>query len=102
MIAISAKVTIDPQFADAYIDAAKPIIPLSRQEDGCNHYAFGRDVDDRGIIWISEEWTSEQALMNHLKSPHIVDFLEKTATMKLLGLEVRKYDVRSVSGLQPM
>lgn len=99
MIAISAKVTLDPQFADAYVDAARPIIPISRTEAGCNHYAFGRDVDAPNIVWITEEWTSEQALLDHLKSPHITEFLAKTQSMKLLGLDVKKYDVRSVSGL---
>jgi quinol monooxygenase YgiN len=99
MIAIAAKITLDPQSADTYIEAARQIIPLSRAEAGCNHYAFGRDVDHHNIIWITEEWTSEQALLDHLASPHIVAFLARTASMKLLAVDVKKYDVRSVGGL---
>lgn len=99
MIAISAKITISPDFADAYVKAALAIIPSTRKEAGCNYYAFGRDIEDSNVVLISEEWTSEQALRDHLKSPHITDFLEKTQSMKLQAVEVKKYDVRSVGGL---
>jgi quinol monooxygenase YgiN len=99
MIAISARITISPDFADAYAKAALAIIPATRKEAGCNYYAFGRDIEDSNVVLISEEWTSEQALRDHLKSPHITDFLEKTQSMKLQSVEVKKYDVSSVGGL---
>lgn len=99
MIAISAKITVDPHSADAYVDAARQIIPLSRAETGCNHYAFGRDIDHPNIVWITEEWTSEEALREHLATPHIVAFLARTEALKLLAVDVKKYDVRAVGGL---
>ena len=99
MIAISAKITVAPEFTDAYVKASLEIIPVTRKEAGCNFYAFGRDLEDANVILISEEWTSDQALRDHLQSPHITAFLEKTQSMKLQSVDVKKYDVRSVGGL---
>jgi quinol monooxygenase YgiN len=99
MIAISARITVAPDFIDAYLKASSLILAPTRKEAGCNFYAFGRDIEDANVVLISEEWISEQALLNHLGSPHITEFLQKTQTMKLLGVEVKKYKVSSVGGL---
>ncbi len=40
-----------------------------------------------------------RALLAHLRSPHITEFLRKTQTMKMLGFEVKKYRVSSVGGM---
>ena len=99
MLAIIAKVTLDPGAVAAYLEAAKPIIPATRNEAGCNHYAFARCVENPGVVWIMEEWTSEQALQDHLRSPHITAFLATVQPLKLLGVDVKKYQVTSVGGL---
>ena len=99
MIAISARITLAPEFTDAFGHAAAAIIAPTRKEAGCNYYAFGRDIEDANVILISEEWISEEALVDHLKSPHITDFLQKTQAMKMLGFEVKKYQVSSVGGM---
>ncbi|MRV71664.1 antibiotic biosynthesis monooxygenase [Duganella sp. FT92W] len=99
MIAISARITLAPEFTDAFSDAAAAIIAPTRKEAGCNYYAFGRDLEESNVILISEEWASEQALLDHLKSPHITDFLRKTQSMTMLGFDVKKYRVSSVGGM---
>ncbi|SFV15227.1 putative quinol monooxygenase [Pseudoduganella namucuonensis] len=99
MIAISARITLAPEFTAAFGQAAAAIIAPTREESGCNYYVFGRDIEDANVILISEEWASEEALLDHLKSAHITDFLKKTQAMKMLGLEVKKYRVSSVGGM---
>ncbi len=99
MIAISARITLAPEFTAAFGDAAAAIIAPTRQEAGCNYYAFGRDLEDANVILISEEWASEQALLDHLQSPHITAFLQQTQSMKMLGFDVKKYRVSSVGGM---
>jgi len=99
MIAISARITVAPEFAEEFVKAASFIVPLTRKEAGCNYYAFGRDIEDANIILICEEWATEAALVDHLKSPHITEFLQKTQSMKLLGFDVKKYRVSSVGGM---
>ena len=99
MIAISARITLAPEFTDAFGQAAAAIIAPTRKESGCNYYAFGRDIEDANVVLISEEWETEQALLAHLQSAHITDFLQKTKTMKMLGFEVKKYRVSSVGGM---
>ena len=99
MIAICARITLDPDFSDAFGQAAAAIIAPTRKEAGCNYYAFGRDIEDANVVLISEEWATEQALIAHLQSPHITAFLQKTQSMKMLGFEVKKYRVSSVGGM---
>jgi quinol monooxygenase YgiN len=99
MLAILAKIVLDAGSTEAYIQAADSIMEPTRHEHGCTHYAFARDVEDPNVVWITEEWDSEQDLQNHLQSPHITAFLEHTRSLNLLSVEVRKYQVSSVGGL---
>lgn len=97
MLFISARLEIDPAHADAYIAAAEAIVAPTRAEKGCNVYAFSRDIVDSNIVWISEEWDSEEDLMAHLSTPHIADFLKKTQAFNILSMDARKYEIASVS-----
>lgn len=99
MLAILAKITLEPGSVDSYLQAARPILTLTREEPGCTHYAFSRCVENAAVVWITEEWESEQALQDHLRSPHITAFLNQIKSMAVLSVEVRKYGVSSVGGL---
>lgn len=99
MIAISARAVIAPESAAAFAEAALPIIPATRVEAGCMLYGISRDLENPNVFWISEEWDSEQALQDHLQSPHVTQFLAIVATLQMLSLDVRKYQVSSVGGL---
>jgi quinol monooxygenase YgiN len=99
MLAILAKIVLDPHSVAAYLKAAEPILPATRLESGCTHYAFARCVEHDNVIWITEEWDSEQALQDHLKSPHITTFLQQISNLGVKSVEVRKYTVSAVGGL---
>ena len=99
MLALLAKIVLDPNSVTAYLEAAEPILPATRLEAGCTHYAFARCVEDDNVIWITEEWDSEQALQDHLKSSHITAFLDQIKILGVQSVEVRKYTVTSVGGL---
>ena len=99
MIAISARVVLAAESVAAFAQAALPIIPATRGEAGSMLYAISHDIENPNVFWISEEWESEQALQDHLKSPHVTAFLAIVATLQMLSLDVRKYQVSSVGGL---
>lgn len=99
MIALSARAVLAAESVAAFTEAALPIIPATRAEAGCMLYAIARDIENPNTFWFSEEWDSEEALQCHLQSPHITKFLAIVATLQLLSLDVRKYQVSSVGGL---
>jgi quinol monooxygenase YgiN len=57
------------------LDAARPfmtaMIAASRAEAGCLHYSYGEDVLDAGLIHVSEQWVSREALAAHAVADHI-------------------------------
>jgi quinol monooxygenase YgiN len=99
MLTILAKIVLELESIAPYLKAAESILTLTRLEAGCTHYAFARCVENPQAVWITEEWDSEQALQDHLKSAHVTAFLDQIRTMGVVSVDVRKYQVSSVGGL---
>ena len=99
MLAISAKIELAAKDVAAYIAAAQKIIAPTHQEPGCQRYAIAVDLNDANVIWISEQWESEAALMAHLAMPHIVEFMTFCGTVEITGMDVVKYDVSAAGPL---
>lgn len=95
-LAIIARLEIDPVSIDSYVDAVHGVLAATRAEAGCQLYAFARDVEFPHVLWVSEEWESEEALSAHLHSPHITAFLRRTANMSILNQDVRKYQIAEI------
>ncbi len=97
MLAIIARYTLGSAAdADAFCRHASHIVEPSRAEQGCNYYAFARDINDDTVVWISEEWESEDNLLAHFKTPHIAEFLGNIAGITIVDELSRKYEVSSV------
>lgn len=97
MLAIIAKYEFeDPEGASAFCEFAKHIVEPSRAEEGCIVYGFARDIEDDKVVWISEEWKSQEALTAHLKMDHIKEFLGNIADINIVGGDSRQYEVSSV------
>ena len=97
MLAIIARYTFaDAGEATKFCNIAKGIVDASRAEKGCTYYAFGRDIADDAVVWISEEWESQEDLTAHLKASHIAAFLTDIAEIKIVAEVSRQYEVSSV------
>lgn len=100
MIAISARIDMDPADAERFLEAATPVVANTRVERGCTLYAITRDIVESHIFWISEEWDTDEDLYAHLRSAHIAEFLGRAAAMNMRSMDVRKYEVSSVGPLE--
>ncbi len=100
MIAIIARLEIEPSSIDEFIEAAKPTVTPTLQEKGCLLYSYGRDLVEDNVIWISEQWETEDDLNAHLQAPHIAEFLERTQG-QILSMDDRKYEVSSWGPVVP-
>ncbi|MBA4779814.1 MAG: hypothetical protein A2792_01650 [Sphingomonadales bacterium RIFCSPHIGHO2_01_FULL_65_20] len=96
MLIIEGWLQFAPGEIDKFAEAARQMVEATRQEEGCLHYAFARDMNDPDIIRISERWVDEAALEAHFASPHMAAFGAGLAQVERLGSDVRLYDGEEV------
>ena len=100
MLAISARIELASKDMAAYVAGAKKIIEPTRAEAGCQLYAIAVDIEHANVIWITEQWESEEHLYDHLATPHIAEFLALCAAVEITGMDVIKYDVSAAGPLE--
>ena len=100
MLAIYARIELAPENAVAYVAAAQKIIAPTHEEAGCLLYSIAVDINHSNVIWITEQWESESALMAHLSMPHIVDFMAFCGTVDITDMNVIKFDVSAAGPLE--
>ena len=98
-VTVMVRIQLSAESAPAYAEAAQAIVAATRQEDGCEWYGIASDVTDPCVVWISEQWASQAHLDAHLKTAHVATFLEACASLEILDMEVRRYEVSSVGDL---
>ncbi len=98
-VSVIVRIQLSAESAAPYAEAAQAVVAATRQEDGCEWYGIATDVTDPCVVWISEQWASQAHLDAHLKTPHVAAFLEACASLEILDMEVRRYEVSSVGDL---
>jgi quinol monooxygenase YgiN len=64
----------------------------TRAEDGCELYAFARDLLDPQLLHLSEQWRDGTALAAHLATPHVAAFNAILAAAKIEAMNVKAYE----------
>lgn len=79
------------------VEEARPVmarlIAATRDEPGCHQYAFAEDVLDRGLIHISELWSSPEALEKHAHSSHIAEWRGEAQRLGITDRDLGTYEV---------
>ena len=90
MIKIVAKNYVKPECADAFIDAAKPLIKGSREEAGNIFYTLNRSKKEQNTFAFIECWRDQQAIAFHNQTEHftsivpiLAEFCEKPGEVEL-------------------
>lgn len=91
MLIVEGWVRLAPGEFDKLAEAARAMVAATREEAGCIHYAFARDVAEPDLIRISEKWTDQAALDVHFASPHMAAFNQAMGTVTTLGIDVRLF-----------
>ena len=85
------------------LELARPImarmIAASRAEAGCLEYAYAQDIEDPGLIRVSELWTDRPALDAHFVSAHIAEW---RAAWRELGIHDRDLVIYEVGEPAPI
>jgi quinol monooxygenase YgiN len=99
MILVSGTVKFAPREMDRLHGEMAAQLEATNAEDGCELYAFARDVLDPDLMHICERWRDDDALKAHFASPHMATFNAVIGTAKLLSMSVKAYEVASVRTL---
>ncbi len=99
MIVISGTLELSSPVPDPLRQAAAAMMTASNAEAGCGHYAFAQDLTNPNLIWISEQWESDEALKAHFASAHMATFQQAMATMNIVGSNITRYEVSSSAPL---
>ena len=98
-VSVIVRIQLSADSAERYARAAEAVVASTRQEPGCQWYGIAVDVTDPCVVWISEQWASQADLDAHLKTAHVGAFLEACASLEILDMEVRRYEVAAVGDL---
>ncbi len=81
------------------LEEARPmmtrVIEATRAEPGCTTYSYAEDVNEPGLIRISEMWDSREHLAVHFQTEHMAVWAEER---KNLGLYDRQVAVFKLDG----
>jgi quinol monooxygenase YgiN len=99
-LAIIARVELAEGDAEKYIEGARKLVAPTRQEAGCELYGFGVDPNEPNVVWISEQWASKAHLDDHLRAPHVQEFMAFAATLDIRAMDARQYTVDTVGTVE--
>ena len=71
MIVVTGVFELDPQHVARLKEAAGIMAQATRQEDGCQAYAFWQDIEKPTRFRVYEEWDSQDALDAHFETEHM-------------------------------
>jgi quinol monooxygenase YgiN len=86
MIHVIATIQVEPGTRDAFLAEFRKVVPHVRDEAGCLEYAAAIDVATplsvqdpirNDVVMVVEKWESIDALLAHLKAPHMADYRER-------------------------
>ena len=90
MILLSGTIDVDHDQREAFIEPARTLQSKTREEAGCEGYAFTAALDDPGRFYVSERWSDEDAVASHAAAPHMADFFAAVGGL-VRGADITKY-----------
>ena len=96
MIVVNAIVKSTPEDIVALQGAINTMEIASREEDGCLDYTFSVELNDSSVIRITEKWTTLDALMAHMTTPHMAEFQATMGNHPPESLDAKFYEVKEI------
>lgn len=64
------------------------LVATTRSEPGCIDYNLHQSTDDESLFMFYENWTSKQALDEHIQAPHLQAFIAKADKLLAEPLDI--------------
>lgn len=94
MIIVTGSVTIKAENIDTAITLSLEHVNRSRQENGCISHAVNIDVEDANTLFFYEQWTDNQALMEHFAVPASQQFAASLTKLAEKAAQLNIYEAQ--------
>jgi quinol monooxygenase YgiN len=92
MVVVTGSVRTAPGEIERLLPDLGALVRATRTEDGCDLYAFARDLLDPQLLHLSERWRDRNALAAHLATSHVAAFNAILAAAKIEAMNVKAYE----------
>ena len=97
MIIVIAKMTVKPGEKKEIFSLAQDLITATRGEAKCISYELLDDPYDKNNCAFIEKWMDKEALVQHLKTPHITAWREKSANLLAEKTTIQLYQSEEIT-----
>jgi quinol monooxygenase YgiN len=99
MIAIIGQFDVHPEDTEQVAEVMRVMMTETVKEQGCQHYAFARDLTNANRFQLSELWDGNEVLTAHFATPHMAAFRGGLSKLRIQNRTVTRYDI---SGGNPL
>ena len=96
MIIVNGVLTTTPENIAAAQEAIGIMEQASRAEAGCDDYTFSVELNNPGMMRITEKWHSIEALREHMASPHMAEFQKAIAAHPPTSMAITFYEAKEI------
>ncbi|MDD3798786.1 MAG: putative quinol monooxygenase [Novosphingobium sp.] len=99
MLLVADHFRLPPEQLENVRPLMRRVVDETRREAGCLAYSYAEDVNEPGLIRVSEAWESAEALEAHFATPHMKQWIEERARFAFSGRDITRYDVTGATRL---
>ncbi|MEO0032357.1 MAG: hypothetical protein RIS94_2115 [Pseudomonadota bacterium] len=92
MILVVGSVRIPVDAIERGLPMIEKVLTATRAEDGCELYAYSRDVIEPDLFRITEKWRDRAALDAHFKTEHMAVWAQERAELGLFDRNIRIFE----------
>lgn len=86
---VGATFVTRPGKEEALLEVLRPVIELTRQEQGCRFYELFRSTEDPSRFLMWESWDSRADLDRHLQAPHVAELQRRAPEFLAAPLDIQ-------------
>lgn len=90
---IAARLYIQPEHVDEFIELFQELIELTLEEPGCTGYELFQDPNDPSKFLVFETYVNQEAVEAHFAAPYFAEYGEKIGELASQPAEIIVYDV---------
>ena len=90
---IAARLYIQPEHVDEFIELFRGLTELTLQEPGCTAYELYQDPYDPARFLVFETYVDQAAVDAHFAAPYFAEYGEKIGALASKPAEIIVYDV---------
>lgn len=90
---IAARLYIQPEHVDEFIELFRGLTGLTLQEPGCTAYELYQDPHDPARFLVFETYVDQAAVDAHFAAPYFAEYGEKIGALASKPAEIIVYDV---------